>query len=63
MIICFQNISENKNFDRIYLCTHLDISSAFIEISKIGLEELTDDDGFDGNIVKDPFLLNHIYAN
>lgn len=63
MIICFENISEDKNFDRIYLCTNRDVMTAFNEIRKIGIEELTEEDGFDGVAFTDPFMLNYIYAN
>jgi hypothetical protein len=63
MIICFENISKDKNFDRIYLCTDRDIPTVFREIRKIGLDELTDPDGFDGDAFEDPFMLSYIYAN
>lgn len=63
MIICFENISEDSKFDRIYLCTNMDMSTAFREIRNIDLDDITDPDGFEGDLFSDPFMLSYIYAN
>ena len=63
MIICFENILEDSKFDRIYLCTNMDMYTACKEIKNIDLDDLTDPDGFDLQSFEDPFLLSYIYAN
>ena len=63
MIICFENISNDKKFDRIYICTKLEPEQAFREINKVELDDIIDPYGVQSSAVSDPFMLSYVYAN